>query len=229
MKRAIARVPLPRSRTGQQIAVAGPYRWARELLASALSRGLRVAVLDLGVVDLELLDRIGEHPPVPVVLIAEAPNPQLVQILERVHRRYPRMRLVVLPGLGPGSEIVSLVRKGVSGVLPVEAGISDLIADVRILLTQNQLACTPRVASALLCHFGHAGHGNGMSSNPKLSPRESEIAELLQHDLPNKIIADRLNISEGTVKNHIHRMLQKMAVQKRTEIVDRLPSHRPEN
>ena len=54
-----------------------------------------------------------------------------------------------------------------------------------------------------------------------LSTRENEVLELLAQGLLYKEIADRTGISTGTVKQHIHRIYQKMHVQNRTEAVNR--------
>lgn len=58
----------------------------------------------------------------------------------------------------------------------------------------------------------------------KITPRESEILELVARGLSNKEIGAELSISEGTVKNHLHRIMQKLNAGNRTELVVRLQS-----
>jgi DNA-binding CsgD family transcriptional regulator len=58
----------------------------------------------------------------------------------------------------------------------------------------------------------------------KITPRESEILELVARGLSNKEIGAELAISEGTVKNHLHRIMQKLNAGNRTELVVRLQS-----
>ena len=53
----------------------------------------------------------------------------------------------------------------------------------------------------------------------QLTPRETEVLQLLAQGLPNKTIADRLNVSEHTVKFHVNAILGKLGVQSRTEAV----------
>ena len=53
-----------------------------------------------------------------------------------------------------------------------------------------------------------------------LSRREQELVGLIQQGLTNKEIASRLNLSEQTVKNHVHRMLRKVGAQDRLSIVE---------
>jgi DNA-binding NarL/FixJ family response regulator len=60
-----------------------------------------------------------------------------------------------------------------------------------------------------------------MSPAEALTPREQEVLQLLAEGLPNKTIADRLHISEHTVKFHVNAILSKLGAQSRTEAVVR--------
>jgi DNA-binding NarL/FixJ family response regulator len=53
-----------------------------------------------------------------------------------------------------------------------------------------------------------------------LSRREQELVGLIQQGLTNKEMATRLNLSEQTVKNHVHRILRKVGAQDRLSIVE---------
>ena len=55
-----------------------------------------------------------------------------------------------------------------------------------------------------------------------LSPRENEIVELLAKGLLYKEIADHLNIVTGTVRQHIHKIYEKLHVQNRTEAINKV-------
>jgi DNA-binding NarL/FixJ family response regulator len=55
----------------------------------------------------------------------------------------------------------------------------------------------------------------------QITPRELDVLRLLAEGLPNKIIADRLQISEHTVKFHVNALMEKLQAQSRTEAVVR--------
>jgi DNA-binding NarL/FixJ family response regulator len=55
----------------------------------------------------------------------------------------------------------------------------------------------------------------------QITPRELDVLRLLAEGLPNKIIADRLHISEHTVKFHVNALMEKLQAQSRTEAVVR--------
>jgi DNA-binding NarL/FixJ family response regulator len=65
------------------------------------------------------------------------------------------------------------------------------------------------------------GGGRPMVSGEGLSPREIDVLQLLAQGLPNKLIADRLGISDHTAKFHVNAILGKLGVQSRTEAVVR--------
>jgi two-component system, NarL family, nitrate/nitrite response regulator NarL len=55
-------------------------------------------------------------------------------------------------------------------------------------------------------------------TNGLLTAREAEVAQLIEEGLSNKEIATRLHIELATVKNHVHRVLEKLSVGRRTEV-----------
>jgi two-component system, NarL family, nitrate/nitrite response regulator NarL len=52
----------------------------------------------------------------------------------------------------------------------------------------------------------------------RLTDREREVAALVCNGLSNKIVAQKLNVREGTVKTHLHHIFQKLGVQSRSEL-----------
>ena len=73
-----------------------------------------------------------------------------------------------------------------------------------------------RLSSLLLHHFGRRQSGSDLRGPiASLTPREAEIVELLADGLSNKQIARRLAITDATVKNHVHNILDKLDVSSR--------------
>jgi DNA-binding NarL/FixJ family response regulator len=56
----------------------------------------------------------------------------------------------------------------------------------------------------------------------ELSPREHEVVYLLARGLPNKVIASTLAISHATAKNHVHNILEKLRLQRRSQVASLL-------
>ena len=105
---------------------------------------------------------------------------------------------------------------GVQGLLLRDAEAAQLLAALRTV-TQGLVTLEPTLADTL---FPHA-QLSPPSLVESLTPRESEVLQLLAEGLPNKTIARRLDISEHTVKFHVNAIMSKLNAQSRTEAVVR--------
>jgi DNA-binding NarL/FixJ family response regulator len=119
------------------------------------------------------------------------------------------------------AEIIACAEAGVAGYVPAGAGAGELIA-VLEAVQRDELSCTPTVAGALLRRVTELSATVQRPASGALTGREAEILVLVGEGLMNKQIARRLGISLSTVKNHVHRILQKQAVPNRDELIRRL-------
>jgi DNA-binding NarL/FixJ family response regulator len=105
---------------------------------------------------------------------------------------------------------------GVRGILPRDVDAATLALALPAV-ARGLIVCDAALISGLL-----SGRQPPLMSPPDmLTPREQEVLQLLAEGLPNKTIADRLHISEHTVKFHVNAILGKLAAQSRTEAVVR--------
>ncbi len=113
------------------------------------------------------------------------------------------------------------VRAGVSGYLLNEASAADLIAAIRAV-SRQEAVCPSQLSKALfdalagVREFVPGVRKMGL----RLTRRQQELLPMIARGLSNKEIASRLNLSEQTVKNHIHRMLRKMGANDRSEVIE---------
>ena len=119
------------------------------------------------------------------------------------------------------AEIIACAEAGVAGYVPATAGTGELIK-VLEAARRDELSCTPTVAGALLRRVTELSATVRRPDAGALTGREAEILALLGEGLMNKQIARRLGLSLSTVKNHVHRILQKQAVPNRDELIRRL-------
>lgn len=112
-----------------------------------------------------------------------------------------------------------LANAGVRGVLMQDTN-PDRLAAALVALGQGLAVFMPAylpVKSSALSD-GRSDTADGVET---LTPRESEVLQLIAEGLPNKIIAGKLSISEHTVKFHVNAILTKLGAQSRTEAVVR--------
>ena len=105
---------------------------------------------------------------------------------------------------------------GMQGLLLRDADATQLLAALRAV-TQGLVTIAPTLADSLFPQV----QLSPPSLVETLTPRESEVLQLLAEGLPNKTIALRLDISEHTVKFHVNAIMSKLNAQSRTEAVVR--------
>ena len=105
---------------------------------------------------------------------------------------------------------------GARGLLPRDVSAERLVTALRAV-ADGWVVLDPEMAAHLL----PAGHLPAAPLAEELTPREMEVLQLLAEGLPNKLIAQQLDISEHTVKFHVNAILRKLGVHSRTEAVVR--------
>lgn len=130
---------------------------------------------------------------------------------------------VLMIGMDPDEEqFMTTVRAGVTGYLLKDASASDVVDAVRSV-ARGEAICPPQLCHALFRFVVQAAKGDstsGSSCRPDLTLRQQQLVSLVAKGLTNKEIAARLNLSEHTVRNHIHRILKQVDAESRGEAVD---------
>lgn len=113
------------------------------------------------------------------------------------------------------------VRAGVSGYLLNEALAVDVIAAIRAV-ARGEAVCPSQLCKALFDTVSGAREftPSVRKTGFRLTRRQQELVPMIVRGLTNKEIASRLNLSEQTVKNHIHRMLRKIGANDRFEVIE---------
>src|SRR5438445_2595810 len=129
----------------------------------------------------------------------------------------------VLIGMEPDEELfMAAVRSGVMGYLLKDASASDLVAAVRAVYG-GEAVCPPELCSALFRFVAHMIEEipvKRSAPRPDLTIRQQQLVALVAKGLTNKEIASHLNLSEFTVRNHIHRILKQVDAGSRSEAVE---------
>lgn len=105
---------------------------------------------------------------------------------------------------------------GVDGFCERGASLDGLVAAI-VGASRGELEVTPRVAAALFRRVRRPDDAKPSIQSPGLTEREADVYELLR--LTNKEIASRLGLSVSTVKNHVHSLLTKLGVHRRSDAI----------
>lgn len=125
-------------------------------------------------------------------------------------------------GLSESKEqILRYVEAGAAGYVLKDDSVDDLVKRIRGA-NAGQVRVSPKIAAALMTRLAEYAQllddvEVGVGEAETLTPREQETLELIGQGLTNRQIAERLVIEVGTVKNHVHNILQKLDASSRHE------------
>jgi DNA-binding NarL/FixJ family response regulator len=167
----------------------------------------------------EALDRVGECD---VVLAStRLPDNGALRLTQAVVESDPSVSVVVLGVSRSPAEVLQYVEAGADGYVLRDSSVDDLLRRVRAA-HRGRAIVSPRVASALMSRVTELAQlfarvEGSINESADLTPREVEVLHLVGEGLSNSEIADRLYIETGTVKNHVHSILEKLDVNSREE------------
>lgn len=140
-----------------------------------------------------------------------------LQFVTEMRVALPRLRILLMGMEEDPQTFVRAVREGVAGYVLQDATAIELVSAVRAV-AEGQAVCPPSLCMALF-NLIAAQHPQVFSFRLKydlgLTRREQQLVEMIDRGLTNKEIAAQLNLSEQTIKNHVHRMLRKVGASDR--------------
>ncbi len=142
----------------------------------------------------------------------------VVDALGMLSRLLPKCRFVLLTDPKTGVDATTIVKAGVTAVLSRQASVPEVLATIRQALAGRALLSSD-MAGLLMEELAVAVRRAEVGTGGDLTTRELEVLTLVADGLPNKQVAQRLHISENTVKNHMRSVHEKLNVRTRTEAV----------
>lgn len=179
--------------------------------------------------DIRVVGAASHSPATQERIIATHPNIVLLDSIDLVfseaklastlHAAIPGVRIVMVDMELDEGRFLRAVREGVVGYVLKDASAAEVGATISAV-AGGEAVCPPSLSMALFRCVAQHLKSPGQPRRT-LSRREHELMALLRERLTNKEIAARLNLSEQTVKNHVHRMLRKVGAPDRLAIVER--------
>jgi NarL family two-component system response regulator LiaR len=151
----------------------------------------------------------------PDVVIMDLVMPGMggVEAIRTIRRRWPQVAAIALTSFGEMALVEEALKAGAVSYLLKNVSTDELAAAIRGAAT-GRSALSPEVARLLIQDIRKPA-----SKDYNLSDREREILKLMIEGLSNIAIAERLVISQSTVKFHVSNILSKLGVSSRTEAV----------
>jgi two-component system, NarL family, nitrate/nitrite response regulator NarL len=126
-------------------------------------------------------------------------------------------RIVALGMPESEAEVLNCAQLGIAGYVTQDASIADMLLAVEAT-ARGEVHCSPKIAGSLFRRIAALSTERSGPSN-SLTARESQILGLLQQGMSNKMISRSLGIELPTVKNHVHSILGKLGIHRRTEVI----------
>lgn len=140
-----------------------------------------------------------------------------VMATRKIHQRHPQIKIVVLTTFDDEEFILQALQAGASGYLLKDTPSEQVAAAVRTV-HQGHTLLGPTVTPKVLSHLTAPKQANKkVDYESLLTQREIEVLKLLGQGKSNREIAKTLHITEGTVKNHVTRILNQVGVRDRTQ------------
>lgn len=161
----------------------------------------------------------------PDVILMDIQMPRMtgIEAAMEIMKRAPGRKIVMLTTFDDQDYIYQGIRAGAVGYLLKDSDVEDMLEAIRAAFRGEAMYRTGQAANALMkaasASFAIPAAGRTAPLPEPLTDRELEILQEMAYGLRNDQIAGKLYIAEGTVKSHVHRILQKLGCGDRTQAV----------
>jgi DNA-binding NarL/FixJ family response regulator len=187
----------------------------REGLSAMLSRESTIEVVGEAENGARAIDKADKLSPDIVLMDLRMPEVDGVEAMQRIKQQHPEINFIVLTTYDNDEYIFKGIEAGARAYILKDSPREELFRAIDAVYKGESLI-EPAIAGRVLDKLVELSH---QGSATDLSRREIEVLELIARGTGNKLIADKLNISESTVKTHIQSIFQKLEVNDRTEAV----------
>ena len=183
---------------------------------------------------LALVAQLAQQGQLPDVVLMDVRMPRMngVEATAQLQQRWPQTRVLMLTTFDDEESIVQGLRAGAKGYLLKDVTLEDLVSAIRAV-QRGESPIQPSVAAKLVDRLARGSDAPApailpiaAASSPRsieqvmldeVTDREREILQQLAHGASNREISERLFITEGTVKNHVSNILNKLGLRDRTQ------------
>lgn len=206
-----------------KILIADDQELIRESLKIILSTNNEFEVIDTVGSGKEVVESIRRHIPDIILMDVRMPDMDGVQCTKFVKEVYPEIKVIVLTTFDDDEYIFSALKYGASGYLLKGVSLDELTSAIKTVL-QGGAIFNPNVASKVTKIFSEMAKNNIVAERihdedlPNLSDTEWKIIQQVSQGLSNKEIAEILKFTEGTIRNYLSVILDKLQLRDRIQL-----------
>lgn len=164
----------------------------------------------------EALEMIVNTKPDVILMDLKMPVMNGIQATEEIKAAYPEIRVLVLTTYDADAWLFDAIRKGADGYLLKDTSREMLIQSIEDI-ADGQTPVDAKVAGRLFSKLSSQSMPGDSTLGHNLTEREREVLRYISRGLTNAEIAGALFLSEGTVRNYVSAVLDKLGVEDRTQ------------
>jgi len=180
----------------------------REGIASLIGTQTDMAIIAEASSGREAIDKFQQHRPDITLMDIQMPEMNGIDAITKIVANHPDAKIIVLTTYNGDAQIFRALKAGAQGYLLKGLLRKELVETIRAVHAGKK-RISPEVASQVAEY----------ATDDTLTPREIDILQLIAQGNANKVIADRLSVSEDTVKAHVRNILSKLSANDRTHAV----------
>ncbi|BFH68444.1 DNA-binding response regulator [Paenibacillus dendritiformis] len=209
-----------------KVMIADDQEIVREGLKMILSMYEEVSVIGEVPNGKVLLEQLEVTTPDVILMDIRMPVMDGITAAQLVKEQHPKVKIIILTTFNEDEYIIQGLKNGVEGYILKDSGSADILNAIKTVYSGSVLL-NPKVTERMVEAIS-SGRDNSMPPRPEapvpdklglLTPREAEVARHILSGSSNKEIAQALFVTEGTVKNYVSRILDKLECRNRTELV----------
>ncbi len=164
----------------------------------------------------EAVELAGQKQPDLILMDLKMPIMNGIEATREIRAKYPQIKILVLTTYDDDEWVFDAIRAGASGYLLKDTSRQKIVEAIRGTL-DGKAYVDPAVAGKLLNQVVSKQTQPASLLTDKLTERELDVLRLIARGITNSEIAVQLHLSEGTVRNHVSAILEKLGVSDRTQ------------
>jgi DNA-binding NarL/FixJ family response regulator len=186
-------------------------------------RALFASVSDIEVVGeaetgAEVIGKADQLQPDVILMDIQMPGVNGIQATRQIVNKHPNIGVIVVTMYKDDDSVFAAMRAGARGYILKGADQEEMLRAIRAV-ARGEALFGPEIAARLVKFFSSPQSDLSPQAFPELTAREREVLDLIAKGLNNQAIANRLPISEKTVRNHISNIFNKLQVVDRAQAI----------
>jgi len=205
-----------------KVLIADDQELIRQSLLIVLSVKEEISVIGTAENGKKVLEFLKKEKPDVILMDIRMPEMDGVQCTKIIKERYPQIKIIILTTFDDDEFVFSALKYGASGYLLKEISMTELDKAIHTVYHGGAMI-NPGIASKVVELFSEMAQSNyditiEAQNVDEITDAEWKIIKLVGRGMSNKEIADKIMLSEGTVRNYISTILNKLNLRDRTQL-----------